>query len=225
MQAISFNEARARGQTTEKIRLSLQNVIDFPGRHYQNVYALSFHFTRDQTGGAEDSATFVSMVRSLGVETPQVFTIPDLGKESGLGPEYQVGQKLWTFLNSCAPPTKSEARALVLLHYAGHGKIDRNEELVFFADLAYPRSFRFNFTLNPLVTPFEEICLDKIDAVTILDACQVGIATRSSAQAGRAAEVVSAVRADQKAFHNLYHEASKRNSSEARTGPRFHRFS
>lgn len=200
MQAISFNEARSRGQATEKIRLSLQNAIDSRGRHYQNIYALSFHFARDQTGGAEDSATFVGMARSLGVETPLVFTIPDPGNESRAGPEYAVGQRLWNFLISCAPPMKSEARVLVLLHYAGHGMIDKNEELVFFADSAYPRTFRFNFTLNPLFAPFEEIYLDKIDAVTILDACQVGIATRSSTQTGRAAEVVSAVRANQTAF-------------------------
>ncbi|MCJ1346354.1 hypothetical protein MMC31_004570, partial [Peltigera leucophlebia] len=210
MQSISFNEARARGQATEKIRLSLQNAIDSRGRHYKSVYALSFHFARDQTGGNKDSATFASMARSLGVEAPQVFTIPDAGNESraGPGPEYAVGQKLWSFLISCAPPKNSEARVLVLLHYAGHGMIDKNEELVFFADSAYPRTFRFNYTLNPLFATFplfapsEEITLDKIDAVTILDACQVGIATRSCAQTGRAAEVVSAVRANQTAFSN-----------------------
>lgn len=47
---------------------------------------------------------------------------------------------------------------------------------------------------------FEEISLSKIDAVTILNACHVGIATRSPDETGRAAEVVSAVREDQKAF-------------------------
>lgn len=72
----------------------------------------------------------------------------------------------------------------------------KNEELGFFADSAFPRSFRFNFTLNPLFAPFEEIILDQVDAVTILDACHVGIATRCSTQIGRAAEVVSAVRAN-----------------------------
>lgn len=199
MQAISFNEARARGQAIDKIRLSLQNAIDSRGRHYQNVHALSFHFARDQTGGAEDSATFVNIARSLGVETPQVFIIPDSGKEKP-GPEKAVTDKLYKFLVSCVPPTTSKARVLVLLHYAGHGMINKNEELVFFADSAYPRSFRFNFTLNPLFAPFEEIISDQVDVVTILDACQVGIATRCSTQIGRAAEVVSAVRENQTAF-------------------------
>lgn len=154
MQAISFNEARVRGQTIVKIRLSLQNAIDSRGRHYQNVYALSFHFARDQTGSAEDSATFVNMARSLGVENPQVFIIPDSGKERS-GPENKVFQKLYNFLVCCVPPTNSKARVLLLLHYAGHGKINQNEELIFFADSAYPRSFCFNFTLNPLFAPFE----------------------------------------------------------------------
>lgn len=97
-------------------------------------------------------------------------------------------------------PTNSKARVLVLLHYAGHGKINQNEELIFFADSAYPWSFRFNVTLNPLFAPFKEIILDQVDALTILDACHVGIATRCSTQIGRTAEVVSAVRANQIAF-------------------------
>lgn len=78
-------------------------------------------------------------------------------------------------------------------------KVNKNEELVFFAHSAYPRTFRYNFTLNPLFTPFA-ITLDQVDAVTILDACHVGFATRDATQIGRAAEVVSAVREDQKAF-------------------------
>lgn len=139
MQAISFNEARTRGQATERIRLSLQNAIDSRGRHYQNVHALLFHFARDQSGGAEDSATFVSMARPLKGWNPSGLhnswsreTIPDPGNESRAGPEYAVGQKLWNFLISCAPPKKSEDHVLVLLHYSGHGMIGKNEELVFF---------------------------------------------------------------------------------------------
>ncbi|MCJ1348392.1 hypothetical protein MMC31_006624 [Peltigera leucophlebia] len=72
--------------------------------------------------------------------------------------------------------------------------------------------------------------LDKIEAVTILDTCQVGIATRSSSQTERAAEVVSAVRANQNSVlgaesDNLNLETSKRSSSEAWTDPRFYEFS
>lgn len=200
MQALTLKDASAKGQLTEKIRQSLECAIDSRGRHYQAVYALSFHFALDQTGGAKDSATFVNIARSLGVEKPQSFSIPDFGNGSGKGPEYAVVQKLWDFISSCAPHQSSEARVLILLHYAGHGKINNKDELVFFADDAYPRSFRFDFTLNPLFTLFAEIPLSKVDAVTILDACHVGIATRSPSQTGRAAEVVSAVRADQHAF-------------------------
>lgn len=200
MKAITLKEARAQGQVIEKIKHSLEAAIDSRARHYQNVYALSFHFARDQTGFAEDSAAFVSIARSLGVNNPQVFTILDSGTESGKGPEYQVVQKVWDFIDSCAPPKSSEARVLILLHYAGHKLIDKKDELVLLADPAYPRSIRFNYTLNPLFAPFEEISLSKIDAVTILDEYHVGIATRSPDETGSAAEVVLAVREDQKAF-------------------------
>lgn len=198
MEAISFHEAKAKSQSIGKIKQSLISAIDSRGRHYQNIFALSFHFAHDQTGGADDSVTFVSIARSLEVETPQVFTITDPGKES-YSPEYAVGQELWELLLSCVPPTDSKARVLVLLHYAGHGKVDKNEELVFFADSACPRTFRYNFTLNPLFTPFA-ITLDQVDAVTILDACHVRFVTRGSTQTGRASEVVSAVRENQKAL-------------------------
>lgn len=204
MQVLTLQDASAKGQLTKKIRQSLEYAIDLRGWHYQAVYALSFHFVLDQTDGAKDSATFAPIARSLGVEKPQSFNIPDFGNDSGTGPEYVVVQKLWDFINSCAPHKSSEARVLILLHYAGHGKINNKDELIFFADDAYPRSFRYGFTLNPLFTLFAEIPLSKVDAVTILYACHVGIATRSPGQTGRAAEVVSAVRAGQHAFsrHN-----------------------
>lgn len=57
---------------------------------------------------------------------------------------------------------------------------DHKDELLFFADPAYPRAHRFDFTLNPLFASCEEILLDMTDAVTILDVCYVGIATQSS---------------------------------------------
>ena len=114
----------AKGQLTEKIRQSLECAIDSRGQHYQAVYALSFHFEFDQTGIAKDIATFVSIARSLGVEKPQSFSIPDFGNDSRTGPEYVVVRKLWDFINSCAPHKPSEARVLILLHYAGHGKIN-----------------------------------------------------------------------------------------------------
>lgn len=176
----------------------------FAGTTLSSCIRQIFSFWTWQTGAAKDTATFVNIARSLGVEKPQSFSIPDFGNNSGTGPEYVVVQKLWDFISCCAPDKSSEARVLILLHYAGHGKINNKDELLFFADEAYPRSFRYDFTLNPLFTLFEEIPLCKVDAVTILDACHVGIATRSAGQTGRAAEVVSAVRAGQYAFsrHN-----------------------
>lgn len=117
MPAITFNDTTAKGQLTEKIRQSLEDVVDSQRRHYQTVYALSFHF-------AKDSAAFISIASSLGVENPRVFTIPDLGNDSRAGPEYAVVQKLWKIFISCAP-------VLVLLHYTGHGEINNKDELVF----------------------------------------------------------------------------------------------
>ena len=102
-----------------------------------------------------------------------------------------------TASNPSTPSTPSTASTP-----SGHGEITNNDELVFFANDAFPRSFRYDQTLNPLFPNFADISLSKVDAVTILDACHVGIATRSPGQIeiGRAAEVVAAVQADQYAF-------------------------
>lgn len=85
---------------------------------------------------------------------------------------------------------------------AGHGKINNKDELVSFADDAY-----FSLDHSDLISrsilsllPSKGFRQDKIDAVTILNACHVGIATQSPGQTGKAAEVVSAVRAKRHAF-------------------------
>lgn len=98
MEAITLKEARAQGQVIEKIKHSLEAAIDSRARHYQNVYALSFHFARDQTGCAEDSAAFVSIARSLGVNNPQVFTILDRGPNQGKALNIRLCRKFGTSL-------------------------------------------------------------------------------------------------------------------------------
>ena len=81
------------------------------------------------------------------------------------------------FLNSCASES-FESRVLILLHYAGYGKITNNDKLVFFADNVFLQSFYYDQTLNPLFSNFADILLSKVDVVTIIDACHIGIATR-----------------------------------------------
>ena len=164
---------------------------------YKAVYALLFHFERDQIGGAIDTVTFFEIARSLKLDYPQSFTIPD----SQCSPESAVVHELKGFLSSCVRDS-SESHVLILLHYAGHGKKTNNDKSVFLADDAFPRSFRYDQILNPFFPNFADISLFKVDAITILDACYVGIATRFPAhiKIGQAAEVVAAVQANPFAF-------------------------
>ena len=178
---------------TKKIRHSLECAINLQRQHYQAVYALSFHFVLDQTGNAKVSAMFVNIVHSLRMKKPQAFNIPNFKDNLEKGPKYAVVQKLWEFISNCAPRISFEAGILILLHYTGHEKINNEDELVFFANDTYPRLFHFDFMLNLLFTLFAEIPLSKVDAITILDVCHIGIVTRFFSQIRQAAKVVSVV--------------------------------
>lgn len=176
MQAITLNEARAKRQVTEK---SLEDVIDSRGRHYQSVFALTFHFARDQTGGADGSATFVNIACSLGVENSDFLSFQIWGTNQGQPQNTPLCRSSRTS-SSIAPHERIPKLVCEYLYIMWPWNEKKEDELVFCAHSAYPRSFRFHFTLNPLFAPFKEISFDKIDAVTIFDRCPSALPTSRS---------------------------------------------
>ena len=96
---------------------------------YKAVYALLFHFKRDQSSNTTDIITFFKITRFVGVDYLQSFTI--FNSKHNL--QSAVVYKLRGFLSSCAW-NSSESQILTLLYYASYGKITNNDKLVFFAN-------------------------------------------------------------------------------------------
>ncbi len=105
-----MNEANAKGK---KIRQTLEDAID-RGRFYQGIHS---HFELDQTGAAVDLTSFTHLARPIGVENPVV-------PASVL--EWMVVNYMDAFIsNILSSPSDDEGRILLLLQYAGHGKINQ----------------------------------------------------------------------------------------------------
>lgn len=111
-----MNEANAKGK---KISQTLEDAID-RGRFYQGIHS---HFELDQTGAAVDLTSFTHLARPIGVENP---VVPASVNHSTKGLEWMVVNYMDAFIsNILSSPSDDEGRILLLLQYAGHGKINQ----------------------------------------------------------------------------------------------------
>ena len=140
------------------------------------------------------------MAKSLGVNNLQTYVISKADKTPG----WSVFGILSRITQEAASGEWTDGKSLILIHYAGHCRKGENDELEFFGDDAFPKSFRYNNTINPRMNRFDEFeILGNTDIITILDSCHAGLATRGTSSAGRSAEIISAVRSEQLALGNV----------------------
>ena len=186
----------------ERVKSLIQDGLNQRVRHYQAIFSLSKFFEGDQTGAAEDSRIFLDMVRSFGAEG-DALRIP----LSSPRPGWDVYDRIMALIKQGLELSPENGRILFLIHYVGHGVMGAIG-LVFFSDLQYPRTFNYDWTINPKLESYyhldnhasQEETFEPFDCVTILDSCHSGYATRERNLQKRCAEVVSAVREDQSAF-------------------------
>lgn len=94
---------------------------------------------------------------------------------------------------------------LLLFHYAGHGILNRYDELEFYAEFPGKRAILYHQIVHVrLVDPqaYVNDFLLKTDVVILLDCCYSGSAIRGSKNSDRIVEVISAVGPTQKALGN-----------------------
>ncbi|KAN0072763.1 hypothetical protein V8E54_008877 [Elaphomyces granulatus] len=97
---------------------------------------------------------------------------------------------------------RSAGRSLILVHYAGYGKIDASGQWVFLANAKMPRSFSFHLTFFDAVAQesmFSQMN-PQVHVVFIIDSCYSGQVTRAIGGPARIFEVLAAVEADKTAL-------------------------
>ena len=96
-------------------------------------------------------------------------------------------------------------RSLLIFHYAGHGGLNANGDVIFYAQNSGVRSFYYLRTIERTLVDtsiLTELKLNRTDVVIILDSCYSGNAIRATPSAERTVELLAAVSADQRAFGN-----------------------
>ena len=90
--------------------------------------------------------------------------------------------------------------SLIMLHYVGHGGMDVNRGLYFYASNSYPRKLFVGDLFTPFLKDPDEQ-LNQAGVIIILDSCFSGRAIRGAPDLGRSVEVI-AVAANQQALGN-----------------------
>src|SRR5947207_9180916 len=178
------------------IQNALRTAVSRRSRVYSKSFALAIRFEKDDTRAERDCKHFQHILHAFGLSPAEEYVI----EGSDNMPGWRLITKFRSFLDAAI---QSPGRSIVLVHYAGHGKIDRNGDLVFQANFkSHQRSFRFRNTFLDIVSensPFSE-SNPSVDVVFILDSCYSGRATRAATNVSRVVEVLAAVKAEETAF-------------------------
>ncbi|KAI9784781.1 MAG: hypothetical protein M1839_001511 [Geoglossum umbratile] len=181
----------------EVVREVLEEAIAQRGRYYTSHISFSIRFEADDSFASRNTTHFQNILRLLNLPQARELVIGKDDKMPG-----------WTVLSLVqdlsAKVSKVDGRTLVIGHYAGHGTVNQNGKLIFFASPSAPRPFGLERCLGDLYE--EDQCTNpdfkKTDVILILDSCYSGEATRGLGRAGRSVEIVASVGADQKALGN-----------------------
>lgn len=195
-------ETSSKSLKAEELREALEAVIAKKGRHYSNLATFSLRFSADNTQAIRDSQKFIDFATSIEIETKH-----DLNERVCIQPDDNLpgrtfAQKLFTLSENIG---KYTGRTLLLFHYAGHGSINRYNELELYAEIPEKNPILYHQTVHTtLVDPIQYVShfLIKTDLIIILDCCFSGSAIRGSTNSDRIVEVISAVGANQRALGN-----------------------
>lgn len=139
----------------EAVRGVLENAISQEGRPYQELFVVSVRFEADETSADKDQQVFFNLVKCINIPLasnhPQSLVI----RSDDAHPGWTVGLFLERLLDVISA---SEGRSLLLVHYAGHGGLNVNGDLNFYARVPEVRSFDYTRIIDPtLVTPLVSV--------------------------------------------------------------------
>lgn len=180
----------------------LENAIIQRGRPYQEMFAVSVRFEADETSADKDQQIFFSLVKCINIPLaanhPQSLVI----RTDDVHPGWTVSfflERLLDVISTC------DGRSLLILHYAGHGGLNADGELTFFAQVPGIRSFKYTNVIDRTLVDCSECNtkrLERTDVVIILDGCFSGNVIRAIPQGERTVEILAAVSANQLALGN-----------------------
>ncbi|KAE8362719.1 hypothetical protein BDV27DRAFT_165989 [Aspergillus caelatus] len=162
----------------------LRRAVSQRSRVYSFVSSLSIRWENDQTNAEGDCNKFRDIVHLFGFPTPEQYVIPLEDR----APTMALNHKFWGML--CQALT-TNGRALLLVHYAGHG-VEKEGELFFTSG-----NHRYSIAIMRILAQVDTNSLflssnTEVDTVFIFDSCFSHVATRNSVYTERIVEVLAA---------------------------------
>lgn len=153
------------------------------GRVYNNSFALSIYWERDNTNATEDVGHFQAILSTLNFDPAEVEIISEGDKTPG-----------WTLMDTVRSIFQRAAdapgKSIVFIHYAGHGEVKKGE--LFAVGGPTRRSLNFNKIIDEAVAAEWAFDVANTDTVFVLDCCYAHAATRAPSTTTRVVEIISA---------------------------------
>ncbi|KAF7586822.1 hypothetical protein BBP40_008262 [Aspergillus hancockii] len=167
--------------TTGELRKCLETAMETRVRQYQKVVPLAIRWESDNDEAARDTNNFNVILRSLGFPPAVEHIISTKDKAPGWSLKDKFHQKV-------GEGVMCDGRALIMVHYAGHGMESPSGELL----LSGPgnKIIQASYALFSMVD--DKAQLSSVDVIFLLECCWSHGATRSADHRERVTEVVAA---------------------------------
>lgn len=173
--------------TTQEFQQTIRQAVQQRSINYSESYALSIRWERDDTNAYQDVGHFQSLLRTLQLSAAREVIL----KAEDVTPGWTVQGEFTNTLNAAR---KTNGRALVITHYAGHGSQGPGDILNFVECMGGKKLNAMMYMVGH-VMPGEGYYLqddDKVDVLFILDCCYSFVACRAPEHSERIVEVIAA---------------------------------
>lgn len=175
--------------TTEEFHRTISEAVLQRSTKYSDAYALSFYWERDDTNAYQDVGHFQSMLSTLRLAPAREIVL----KAGDVTPGWTV-QGAFTKTLNAAKQTKG--RAVVIVHYAGHGA-QGSGDVLNFVECTGGRRLNAMMYMVAHVLPDEGYYLqdhDKVNVLFVFDCCYSWVACRAPETSQRVVEVIAATK-------------------------------
>ena len=101
---------------------ALQAAVDKRSRHYAQTFALAVRFELDDTKAYQDTEHFQTLLHAFDLKPAEEYIL----KKSDPMPGWTLKAHFMSLLRTAST---TPGRSLILVHYAGHGKVDFKRQI------------------------------------------------------------------------------------------------
>ncbi|KAL1884485.1 hypothetical protein Plec18167_002075 [Paecilomyces lecythidis] len=180
-----------QSQLTEiQLRDSLTKAVDQHNKTYSKSFSLHVRWEDDNTEGQRDSDNFKAFLAVFGFPPPSTLILDMKDVSPGWTLQAKAMSMFQEALNY-AP----QGRSVCFIHYAGHGTIGPNDELLF-TSASGNKSINSNWLIDGCATDLMLPYDAAVDVIVILDCCYSYLATKGTQPVSRSVDILAAVDAN-----------------------------